>query len=361
MSEQSDAGIHLLLVSDPGVTTRRANAVQEEFQQILQDVFRRPVQVSSRTDMIRIDPRNELDFSDARQIAEEYEWVDVTLMLTEIPRHSEGKPLIAEIFPEHQVGALSFPTLGGWATKRRLLTVMVNAVMRLRPAEPDRSPDEYALRWSEWSERDDNSLSLHAHTWIAGIRTVMGMTVANEPWRTAPQLSGALAAASAAGAFGIFFNSIWDMADSLSVTRLLFIGLGAMVAMGAWLILSNGLWDRPKNASYSRIMLYYNLSTALTIAMCMLALYVSLVLLILIGAVVVIDPGFMGEMLSKEAQFNNYLNIAWLSAAMGTVAGALGSGFDSDDALRKTTHGQRERQRQYSEDSSNEQTPTRDS
>ena len=45
-----------------------------------------------------------------------------------------------------------------------------------------------------------------------------------------------------------------------------------------------------------------------------------------------------------------YLDIAWLSAAMGVVAGALGSSFDKDTNLRSLTHGQRERQRRFTED-----------
>lgn len=45
-----------------------------------------------------------------------------------------------------------------------------------------------------------------------------------------------------------------------------------------------------------------------------------------------------------------YLDIAWLSAAMGVVAGALGSSFDNDTDLRNLTHGQRERQRMFTEE-----------
>lgn len=46
------------------------------------------------------------------------------------------------------------------------------------------------------------------------------------------------------------------------------------------------------------------------------------------------------------------LDIAWLSAAMGVVAGALGSSFDSDADLKSLTHAQRMRTRVYSEDES---------
>ncbi|MGO1532092.1 MAG: hypothetical protein ACTHX1_13615 [Micrococcaceae bacterium] len=345
-SSAAPAPLHVLLVADPGLPTRRATSIRAQLEATLTELLGRDAEVSARTEMIRIDPDNVLEYSDAHALAEEYENVDVILLLTEIPRHSESKPLMAEIFPEHRVGVLSCPTFGAWVTKRRMLRVLVDAVLRVAPGDRIPTPRRYTLRWSQWSRRD-GSYALHAHTFTGAPRTVAGMTMANDPWRTAPKLSRALAAASATGAFGIFYHSIWQMSDALSTTRLLAIGLTAMTAMGAWLILSNGLWDRPKRESLSRVVLYYNLSTVLTLALCMFALYALLVVVILVGALIVIDPGFMSEILGKDARFSNYLDIAWLSAAMGTVAGALGSGFDSETDLRRITHGQRERQRRY--------------
>lgn len=353
MGNSTDSvSLHVLMVADPGLPSRRARAVRERFEADLTELLQRTVRVSARTEMIRIDPDNVLEYRDARALAEEYEHVDVILLLTEIPRHSAGKPLMAEIFPDQQLAVLSCPTFGAWATKRRLLRVMVDAVLRVAPGATVPTPKRYTLRWSQWSQRD-GSYALHAHTFTGAPRTVAGMTMANDPWRTVPKLSHALAAAAATGAFGIFYHSIWQMSDALSTTRLLLIGVTAMTAMGAWLILGNGLWDRPKQERLSRVVLYYNLSTVLTLALCMLALYALLVLLILAGALIVIDPGFMSDILGEEAHFSNYLDIAWLSAAMGTVAGALGSGFDSESDLRQITHGQRERQRQWSRDDQN--------
>lgn len=350
MTEHTDDGVHVLVVADPGLPTRRVDSIRDEFEQTLHELFSPPIQVLTRTRLIRIDPQNSLDFADARQVAEDNERVDVTLLLTEIPRHTDGKPLIAEIFPDENVGVLSCPTFGAWATKKRILTTLVDAVIRLSPTTEARDPEVYGLRWNQWSEHEDTgSLALHAHTFTGGPRTVLGMTLGNEPWRIVPRLSSAMAAASATGAFGIFYHSIWEMAESLSTLRLLLIGFGAMTVMGVWLMIGNGLWDKPREEKFSRVVMLYNMSTALTLSLCMLMLYTSLVVLILVGGLVVIDPDFMTQTISGEAEFTSYLDIAWLSAAMGTVAGALGSSFDAEADLRKLTHGQRERQRQYTE------------
>lgn len=236
--------------------------------------------------------------------------------------------------------------------KRRIIKVMMSSVNKLVPWDPEDTTRKFLLGWSNWSNNEDSShQSLHAHTITGGPRLIMGMTIANEPWRTAPKLSGALAAASATGAFGIFYSSIWQMSTYLSTLRLLSIGALAIVVMVAWLIASHKLWDRPVTERLATVVMYYNLSTVLTLLITVIALYVTLVVLILLGGLVVIDPAFMTQQIQQEASFTNYLDIAWLSAAMGVVAGGIGASFDTDADVQKVTHGQRMRQRVYTDNS----------
>ena len=49
----------------------------------------------------------------------------------------------------------------------------------------------------------------------------------------------------------------------------------AMVAMVLWLIISNALWDSPKRANLARVVLLYNLSTVMTLVVCVLGLYLA--------------------------------------------------------------------------------------
>lgn len=352
MTDETARGVNVLVVADPGLPSRRVKSINDDLQEQLEKTFSPPVQLHTQTEVIRIRPDNTLDIGVASRIAEEYDRIDVVLLLTEIPRHHGKRPLIAEIFPEEKVGIISCPTLGAVATKRRILTVFMACALRLMPVNDDLDLNAHSLRWSRWSDPLDDTghRQLTSNRIAGGFRTVLGMTMANDPWRTAPRLSSALAAASATGAFGIFYNSIWQMSNYLSTTRLLLIGLLAMAAMVFWLIVSNRLWDTPIKERLSTVVLLYNLSTIATLFLCVLALYVTLVVLILLTSLVVIDPEFMSMILDQDASFVNYLDIAWLSAAMGVVAGALGSSFDSQTDMRRLTHGQRERQRQYSED-----------
>src|SRR5699024_1139834 len=102
----------------------------------------------------------------------------------------------------------------------------------------------------------------------------------------------------------------------------------------------------------AQVVFYYNLSTVLTLIICVTSLYAILVVGILAGGLIVIDPDFMAQTINRpDARLNNYLDIAWLSAAMGVVAGALGSSFDSDIDVRNLTHSQPLRARVHTVDS----------
>lgn len=349
--------LRILLISDPGLPSRRVSKIQDRFRSYLVRTYPHTVDLLTVTDTIRLRPDNTLDVASAAALAAHYDDVDAVLLLTEIPRYREDHPLVAEIFPEHNVGVISCPTVGAVTTRRRILKVLLDCVARLIPPSGADSPGELGadpqprVRWTEWFALDSGHVGLRSGRWVGSVRTVMGMTMANDPWRTAPRLSSALAAATATGAFGIFYSSIWQMAEYLSTVRLVSIGVLAVAVMVTWLIVSNGLWDRPVKDSLSRVMALYNLSTILTLLVCVVALYLLLVVLILLGGLIVISPEFMATLLDTDrVQFTNYLDIAWLSAAMGVVAGGLGSSFDSRTDLKKLTHGQRERQRRYAED-----------
>src|SRR5699024_8706795 len=127
-----------------------------------------------------------------------------------------GQAEIAKIFPQEGAAALSHPTLGVLAGKKRLVNLFMSCVLRLVDGAPVQERERYELPWNRWTEPEDgNPGYLHSHPLTGMPRTVLGMVATNAPWRTVPQLSTAMAAAAAAGAFGIFYNSIWQMSAAL--------------------------------------------------------------------------------------------------------------------------------------------------
>lgn len=345
-------GIRVLLVADPGLPTDRAGSIADSLQQQLDEQYSTTVHLDVSTSMLRLRPDGTLDLSQALEQARSFGDPDAVLLLTEIPRLHAGRPLIAEIFPEHDIAVVSCPTLGVLTTRRRILDVLMSCTLRMAPTQETRDASPYGRRWAQWEELagpEEHQLLLGSG-WIGGARTVAGMVAGNEPFRTAPKLSSALAAAAATGAFGIFYSSIWSMSMYLPTQRLLLIGLLAILAITTWLIVGNRLWDSPRHDRLARVVLLYNLSTVLTLLMIVTLLYAALVVLIFTGGLIVIAPDYLAEVTEAEPVLVRYLDIAWLSAAMGVVAGALGSSFDNDTDLRNLTHGQRERQRMFTEE-----------
>jgi len=336
--------VTVLIVADPGLPTHKAEAIVDDLREELKGPLRERVQVDFVTQVIRLKPDYALDFEGAEQLEKQYD-AAITMLVTEIPRYESGHPLVAEVFRDQLVGVVSCPSMGVLATKNRLMRTIAACIELMVQGEQYTSATA-TPSWSKWSYRPEtNSYALHAHTLTGGPRMVLGMVVENQPWRTMPRLTGVMAAAIGTGAFGIFYNSIWVMADRLSIERLVVIGVLALATMVAWLMVTNRLWDRPVRHSLATVVLYYNASTVVTLLLCVIGLYAVLFCFILLGAFIVIDDGFMSDILGHEAGFNNYLRIAAMAASMGLIAGALGAGFDSDADLRRLTHGQRERLR----------------
>lgn len=335
--------LRLLILADPGLPSHRLSRVRARLEHGLARELEMPVAVRCEPYLAPITSDNTLDVADVDAKLDEEDHADLVVLFTEMPRH-DTHAVMAEVMRERRLAVLSWPALGVLSGATRLTRVLAGCVLQshVLPEVPERV--RARVRDQHWAEvpGEGDRVRLRAPRILGGLRTVVGMVATNEPWRTAPKLSRALAAASATGAFGIFYSSIWQMSDALSTPRLLGIGVLAMVTMVAWLLVSNRLWEKPKLETRTRVELLYNLSTVLTMLLCVAGLYLVLALLILVGGLVVIDPHFMAGMIEHPVDFGNYLDIAWLSAAMGVVAGALGSSFDSEDELRRVTHGRRE-------------------
>lgn len=337
--------MRLLILADPGLPSHRISHLRAGLEHRLSAALGEPTQIRCEPFLSPIASDNTLDVEDVDAQLEDYKQADLTVLFTEMPRH-DTRAVVAEVLPRRNLAVISWPSAGILSGAKRLSDLLLACIERSGLA-----PDEHhAHGVDEWVDAGDERARLHAPPLLGGLRTVVAMVVTNEPWRTAPKLSRALAAASATGAFGIFYSSIWQMSDALSTPRLLGIGVLAICSMVAWLLVSNSLWERPKLETRTRVELLYNLSTVLTMLLCVGALYLVLALLILLGGLVVIDPDFMSGTLGHEARFTNYLDIAWLSAAMGVVAGALGSSFDDEGELRRVSHGRRELDRLVAHD-----------
>lgn len=255
---------------------------------------------------------------------------DLVVGLTELPLHDdEGRHLLVETDPEQRTAVLSLPALGGFRMHARARRAVRSLVAGM--ADPN-TMDEHRV-----------ALPRRRGRW----RVLRGMVAANRPWLLVPGLKTALVAALATGAVATINSSVWLVASSLSRWRLVVATIASVALAVAWLVIDGELWDRPDDDSpqaRERSQLY-NASTVVTLMAGVLICYVALYAVNLAWAYFVVHPDVMGRELNAQFAYGDLFVLAWFVASAATVGGGLGSGLETDEAIRGATYAQRERDR----------------
>ena len=80
-------------------------------------------------------------------------------------------------------------------------------------------------------------------------------------------------------------------------------------------------------------------STALTIGVAVVLAYAVLFALVLLSAAVFVEGGYLRSTLGHRVDPADYSILAWMKTSLSTVAGALGSGLEDEDAVRDAAYG----------------------
>ena len=264
-----------------------------------------------------------------RDQARQHEW-DLVVGLTELPlRDDDGRYLLVETDPQRRTAVLSLPALGGLRMHARTRHAVRELVGGM--ADPS-SQDEHRVPLPRLSGR-----------W----RLLLGMVLANRPWLLVPGLKSALVAALATGAVATINSTVWLLAGSLSWWRLVVATIASVALVVAWLVIDGELWDRPDDDSAearerSRL---YNTSTLVTLTAGVLICYLALYVVNLVWALFVLDPAVMGGYLHASLGYGDLFVLAWFVASAATVGGGLGTGLESDEAIRAAAYSKREEER----------------
>ena len=264
-----------------------------------------------------------------RDHAGQREW-DVVVGLTELPLHDDdGRYLLVETDPQRRTAVLSLPALGGVRMRARTRAAVRKLVTGMSNAD---SKEQHRVPLPRLSGR-----------W----RLLLGMVLANRPWLLVPGLKSALVAALATGAIATINSTVWVLADSMSWWRLLVATIASVVLVVAWLVIDGELWDRPDDDSTearerSRL---YNTSTLVTLTAGVFICYLALYVVNLVWALFVLDPAVLGGYLKQPMGYGDLFVLAWFVASAATVGGGLGSGLESDEAIRAATYSKREEER----------------
>ncbi|MFJ6934392.1 hypothetical protein [Streptomyces sp. NPDC101132] len=288
---------------------------------------------------------------------------DVVVALTDLPLHSDGHKVVVDLSHEHGLALLSLPSLGGLRLQTRARRAVEEAVLGLagpqdggagEPSRRQRRPGPFGgrlapVRPGRVGEEEAADLRYVLGGPRGYLRVLLGMVRANRPWRLVPGLSKALAAALATGAVATVNSTVWSVAEALSAPRLVIATVGSVALMIGWLIVDAELWHRSAEASpearqKARL---YNASTVLTVGIGALVCYVGLLLINVVWALFILNDQVFAAATREPLDATDYWTLSWFVASTATVGGALGSGLESDEAIRAAAYSKREQERRH--------------
>ncbi|MPV38035.1 hypothetical protein [Georgenia subflava] len=280
----------------------------------------------------------------APRLLEDHGW-DAVVYLTDLPRRHDTEPMLAEVGPEARAALVSLPVLGAWRVTARTRALLVPLIHSLMDRNEDAAAAVRAAGGTAEPTSSGSPRYLIRPSWMDRMRLLAGMVRNNRPGRLLAALSSTGAAGVGTGAFGIFYATIWTMADSLPPARLALISVAVIMALSFWLIFYNGMWTTDRGIDDQGNPWSDNAATVITVLLSVALMYVVLYLVLLGAALTIITTEYLTSQLHRPASVLDHLRLTWLAASLGMMGGAIGSNFDSDQAIRAATYSRREQER----------------
>jgi hypothetical protein len=308
---------------------------------------------------------------------------DLAICITDLPIRNDGRAVVAALSTECKVAVVSLPPLGVTFLRRRVREATLQLVNELYEGNPEFGQDGEGVdaksdagKERRPGPRPDQLIGRRLTEIVSPIQRITstgddivdvrfvspkmrgylrllgGMVLANRPWRLFSTMKSTLAAAFATGAYALVTPSIWQLGDYLDWVRLLILMVLAIVAMVVWIIVAHNLWEKPTDREDRDQVALYNAATVLTLTVAVLFSYAVLFVLILVVAGIFVDKSFFQSILQHPVGLGDYMRLAWITASLATVAGALGSGLEDDETVRDATYGYRQWRRNQSESGS---------
>jgi hypothetical protein len=322
----------------PDVTARIASELQEDLRDRYDSVDWR---TEREVDRLVVPPASLTEiFAAGRRKLLAGDW-DLGVVVTDLPLKVGGRPVLRHLSPTHGLAVLSLPALGALHLRQRLRRALVELIGELSGRGADGDREENVLRelTTDTKHRPGGVGFLYVPVLVAHhLRLLLGMVRANRPWRLAARLYGALVAALAVGAFGLVTSDIWRLSTSAGWWRLLVMCLLTVAGTVGGVIGAHGLWERVPDPRVRGQVVLFNVTTALTVTIGILCLYVVLFALSFGSEELLLRPAVFASALGHAAHTSDYLALAWFVASFGTVAGGLGAGLESREAVREAAY-----------------------
>ena len=284
---------------------------------------------------------------------------DIGVYLTDLPMQHGGNPILADLDHDKRVAGLSLPGFGAFRQHRKVREAVVRLVADLSGhADAGLEREEHnpsrlggaAARHLYPVHVVEAGDGRHTRRYVTSpkrgrIRLLAGMVWTNEPWRLVLGMRTALAAVLGTSAYLTINSTIWQLSTRLGAGKLTLTILASVALMVAWIIGAHHLWERARDDDEREEVVLYNVSTVLTLSIGVLAMCVAVYVVTVLGSLFFLDGSVFASSLGRPPTFGDHLLLAWLATGLATVAGALGSGLDSEEAVRRAAYGYRERRR----------------
>lgn len=344
-------------MADPGLATTISRRVSDDLAERLSERTSEHWRVEVIEETLPLGPDGTIDLSDyAPQILKQYDW-DYVLYLTDLSVFSDRQPILCSAVAQSRGALVVLPALGALRMRAKVLELVVNLLPVLSGSSEEINLSDIAQDIGRRAEVQENTADQSVIV-LRGrsnqLRMLSGMVRGNRPGRLPGALTGFITAGAASGAFGIFYSSIWTLAEALPPLRLLLIAAVVIALLTAWLIFHNGLWNTRDDRGMPSPARLDNAATVITVGVGVSLTYLVLFLGLFVMGLIVIDIGFLTAQIQQPAGLHNYLELSWLAASLGTMAGALGSNFDSNETIRRATYSRRWHERRKMFDTYND-------
>ncbi|MCW2960990.1 MAG: hypothetical protein JWM90_1377 [Thermoleophilia bacterium] len=350
-------GLHMVrvgLVAAPELPRRVALDLVDRLPRLLDRNFGGRWHVELAEDPLLAGRAGVDDVLDAGRDARSAAGWDVAICLTDVPLRDGKRPLVAAVDRHDKVAVVNIPALGLTALGGRVRTMTVALLADImeealeRGQQPKRRLSAGMVMRREVVMDGRPQVRYLAPAGTGHVRLLSGMVRANRPWRAFSGLSTAVVAAFGTGAYALLSPTIWQLSGELGWGRLVAIMVCAVVAMIVWLVVGHELWERADGNTTPKEAALYNSATSLTLAIAVACGYLALFVLLFAVSGLLIEGGVFQQNADNAAGIGAYASLAWLGAAIGTVAGGLGSKLDNADEFRYATYGHHQGRRRES-------------
>ncbi|NEE02144.1 hypothetical protein [Phytoactinopolyspora halotolerans] len=343
------------LISDPvAAPVELARQLATDLpSELAEHVRRGPWDVQLITERLPLsDARNTAMTTLAEQRMRTHGW-DLVVCVTDLVLRAGKQPIVADVSHRRRIIVVSLPAFGGMALRRRVRRVLVRLIAEICDPEVRTVPPEGTARrrgpglTSRFRRITPEPAEIDARIVASrgGLRLLIGMVRNNRPWRLVLGLTGPLVGAFAFSAFYMINTVTWQLASSMGPFRLLAAVSGSVGIMVVWLIVYHRLWEGSDAPHEQWETALFNVSTLVTLTIGVGCMYVALFLVNLAAAAVVLTGSVLGEYVGADPGLLDYVVVTMLVTAAATVAGAIGSGFESEESIREAAFSYRERER----------------